>query len=251
MVNSIGQMGNGEMGPPWLIPMLEADFFGPCSVHGDSHRSECNMFCLDCMGNAFCSYCLVDHKDHHVLQIRISSYHNVVRVSEIQKYIDISNIQTYIINSAKVVFLNERPQARLGKGVTNTCEICCRSLPDSFRFCSLGCKLNAIRKGDPMLTFAPRTNQGRGELVGGSRSDELSTPNKIQREPFFNRLMNGLTISLPPVDHHDKKTDGEEKSQTASSEDGIGTNFSPSTLLVYNHHNSRKRKGVPRRAPFY
>ena len=43
-VSPIGNFEKGDMGPPWLKPMLRADYFVPCSIHGDSNKSECNMF---------------------------------------------------------------------------------------------------------------------------------------------------------------------------------------------------------------
>lgn len=225
MVGPVIRMGNGneDLGPPWLTPLLRTSFFIPCEIHLESTKNECNMYCLDCMGNALCSYCLSHHKDHHVVQIRRSSYHNVIRVAEVSKFIDISCVQTYIINSAKIVFLNERPQPRPGKGVTNTCEICCRSLLDSFRFCSLGCKLGGMRKGDPDLTFNLRCNKLSRDSLHGSESDDDSTPKKLRKTSAF-----------------------------ALSEDEGGNfnnSISPGTPPIINYRTSR-RKGVPHRAPF-
>ncbi|MED6140967.1 hypothetical protein PIB30_098783 [Stylosanthes scabra] len=165
--------------PPWLEPLLRTSFFSVCRIHGDAARSECNMFCLDCDdGDSFCFYCRSSrHKDHQVIQIRRSSYHDVVRVAEIEKVLDISGVQTYVINSARVLFLNVRPQPKSGKGgVPHICEMCGRTLLDPFRFCSLGCKLERIKKNGDASFALDGNNEAsimanRSELREGSTQD--------------------------------------------------------------------------------
>ncbi|CAK9237267.1 unnamed protein product [Sphagnum troendelagicum] len=211
-------------GPAWLKPMLKANFFLNCPVHGMLNRSECNLFCLNCMGNGICSACAhANHKDHHVVQIRRSSYHDVIRVSEIQKVLDITNVQTYIINSARIVFLNERPQPRAAKGVTNTCESCERSLLDNFRFCSLGCKLEGIKRhGDLSFVVQPRTFL-QGAAGNGAGASRLAARACDSSETSSSTLLVDLSPRTPP-----------RPSSTTSS----------SSL-----HSPKRRKGVPHRAP--
>jgi hypothetical protein len=156
-------------------------------------------------------------------QIRRSSYHDVIRVSEIQKVLDITGVQTYIINSARVVFLNERPQPRPGKGVTNTCEVCERSLLDTFRFCSLGCKIVGT-SGD---------YRGRKRHAGGG----IKKTKKLHKG-----------AAAVPSDSDDSSTTtsgGSDKSSVVQS-------FTPSTppATANSYRTGKRRKGVPHRSPF-
>nr|PNR49244.1 hypothetical protein PHYPA_011140 [Physcomitrium patens] len=253
-----------EMGPGWLKPLLKTSFFASCRIHGlSSHKGECNLFCLQCMGDSMCSLCLPSHKDHHVVQIRRSSYHDVLRVSEIQKVLDITCVQTYIINSARVVFLNKRPQPRPAKGVTSICEGCGRSLLESYRFCSLGCKLGGMER-NLELTFMPRHQP----LMSIDNHMHPSSTLNSEESSFHRKAPRTKKLSLLPAPSSPVCTvcDGQEirdeastvsqqcdshlNSKTHNCVINVQSCRRPAclTATVYTR-SAKRRKGIPQRAP--
>ncbi|WOL10147.1 hypothetical protein Cni_G18901 [Canna indica] len=133
--------------PGWLEAMLGEKFFNPCMIHETSKKNEKNIFCLDCC-SSFCPQCLPPHRPHRLLQVRRYVYHDVVRVDDLEKLIDCSSVQSYTTNSAKVVFLNERPPSRPFRGSGNACLSCYRPLQDPYLFCSLACKVKELLRSE-------------------------------------------------------------------------------------------------------
>jgi hypothetical protein len=78
------------------------------------------------------------------VQVRRSSYHDVVKVVDIMKVVNISQVQSYVINGSKVLFLRRRPQPRPPKGAVGAsqCVVCARHLQDVNLYCSLQCRLD-------------------------------------------------------------------------------------------------------------
>lgn len=64
------------------------------------------------------------------------------------------SLQSYTTNSAKVIFLHQRPQTRNFKGSGKFCSTCDRSLQDPYLFCSLSCKVSFALKPENSLPHA-------------------------------------------------------------------------------------------------
>ncbi|KAL3678433.1 hypothetical protein R1sor_021389 [Riccia sorocarpa] len=246
-----------DLYPNWLVPLLNTPFFQSCPRHGTLGKSECNMYCLDCTGEALCSACIPDHREHYLVQIRRSSYHDVIRVNELQKVLDLTGIQTYVINSAKVVFLNERPQPRPAKGVTYQCETCDRSLVDPTRFCSLGCKLVGIKRC-PSMSFMPNAVP-RLTSMPPADSEEISS---FARRDKTKRSNGNLPPASPHQTAHEPEVTGEN--EVSDENDSPAKRLHLPGISVMHVHSdisprtpsrpttlrtAKRRKCIPHRAP--
>uniref|UniRef100_A0A0E0CH59 PLATZ transcription factor family protein n=1 Tax=Oryza meridionalis TaxID=40149 RepID=A0A0E0CH59_9ORYZ len=288
--------GLAEREPAWLRSLLGARFFEACAAHRGMSRNECNQYCLTCAAAADdaggaaavgCQWCVVAahggggggagagrdrcHR-HRVVQVRRSSYHNVVRVSELERALDLTRVQTYVINRDRVVFLNERPQApRNGRCAAAAavacaaCEACGRGLLDvAFRFCSLGCKVRAPAAGhapflfraspppfpdnlkcmesDPTLTFTIDPNNIPEPQISGPQEDEEDDDDE-EDEPGGRRVARG-----------DREEDQEAAANILAFAAAAARSVPAASAADPNSYRRRARKGAhraPERSPFF
>jgi hypothetical protein len=84
-------------------------------------------------------------------------------------------LQTYIINQAKVMFLNQRPQSKISKpGAPDACHTCARTLREGCSYCSLACKLESLTGcGKPHMgsSFAAAAAAGSSGAESDCASD--------------------------------------------------------------------------------
>ncbi|XP_051149417.1 protein RGF1 INDUCIBLE TRANSCRIPTION FACTOR 1 [Andrographis paniculata] len=221
-------VGSKIQSAAWVSDMLRSKFFDSCKEHSELRKSEKNLFCIDCKFRV-CKHC-VACSSHRLLQICKYVYHDVVRLHDIQKFLDCSQIQAYKINGEKAVHLNPRPPGKDAKGSKPkiagggaSCKTCGRHIQEfPNRFCSIACKV--------------------------WMESDITTRSKILSLPPAKKV-----IDLPSVD-----------SKQNFNENGCGspllspTNSSSSEVIQALSNSNlkprktlRKRKGIPRRSPFW
>ncbi|KAL8263500.1 hypothetical protein R6Q59_021630 [Mikania micrantha] len=219
----------------WLESLLSEKFFNPCMIHEDARKNEKNIFCVDCC-DAICHHCLDIHNSHRLLQIRRYVYHDVIRVGDAEKLMDCSYVQAYTTNSAKVVFLNQRPQTRACRNLSNNCVSCERGLQDSYHFCSIACKIHHIMSNEGMVS--EYLHECEILTLPEPGSDEwLMSPDTII-EPFVSLR----TVAYATTTEIVRKKRTSKFEIPAASSKMIDSPVSETTI--------NRRKGMPRRSPF-
>ncbi|XP_077241151.1 protein RGF1 INDUCIBLE TRANSCRIPTION FACTOR 1-like [Tasmannia lanceolata] len=213
--------------PKWLENVLESSlenrFFSACTDHGEIRKNEMNVFCVDC-NSCICQHCLSSsHLHHNTLQIRKYVYHDVINLNDLQKLLDCSKVQTYTINRAKVVCLNPRPQSKpQSKSNGGPLCVCERNLTEPHRYCSIACKVSGVDS------------------------------KAIDERRLFNLCHESIHTPFAYKEHQNSDPQVEE-SVVSSVESPLSTVENHLWLDSALNLKKRlcKRKGIPRRAPFF
>ncbi|WCJ28734.1 PLATZ transcription factor family protein [Euphorbia peplus] len=241
-----GEVGELKMMPAWLRGLMNETFFGGCGFHENCRKNEKNIFCLVCCFS-ICPHCLPSHHSHPLLQVRRYVYHDVIRLGDLEKLIDCSYIQPYTINSAKVIFLNQRPQSRSCKGSTNSCFTCDRILQEPFRFCSLSCKVeHMVEQGEDLSCILYRIDESEFAFsqFEGLRMDGSEVIDDHDNQiitPILDDQMNFKGSSCSNV----TTTEISPENEVVKRNKKKGNGFLPGFVLSL----SNRRKGAPQRAP--
>ncbi|CAI9782241.1 unnamed protein product [Fraxinus pennsylvanica] len=230
------------MKPAWLKGLMEEKFFEQCGIHQNRRKNEKNIFCLNCC-RSFCPHCLPSHSPSHpLLQVRKYVYHDVIRLDDLEKLIDCCHIQPYTINSAKVIFLNQRAQSRSCKGSGNTCFTCDRILQEPFNFCSLSCKVDHMTcHGEDLSSILFRFDESDFTLEGlhiDALEDAQMTPDSFLEDPILEEYSGSSHSS------YDIGNSATFKEKDAAKRKGKG-GFLPGIMLSL----SNRRKRAPHRSP--
>ncbi|XP_074280996.1 uncharacterized protein LOC141605956 [Silene latifolia] len=263
------EAGSRKLDPEWLERFLKRTFFDPCSEHF-SRRNELNKYCIDC-DKALCQHCLsVDpHEDHRLLKIYRHVYKDVVPLDEIERHIDCSQIQPYRCNKQLVIAATPLPHSGTKHDDEETCQTCHRKLMkyDLFSYCSISCKVEAfLQKEDedspPFLSLGlvvQNSNQGAepknltlDQPVPDSKQEALKTTTIDQQvqnanqEPELESELKKTTVDQPVQNANEEpELDSELKKRTV---DQSVENANQETVV---NKRTRRRKGIPHRAPFF
>ncbi|KAH6767476.1 hypothetical protein C2S52_018459 [Perilla frutescens var. hirtella] len=242
------QSDNSEV-PEWLYALLSEKFFNTCIIHEDEKRNEKNIFCFDCC-EGICPNCFVHHRSHRLLQIRRYMYNDVIRIREAQKLMDCAQVQFYKTNSAKVVFLNQRPPTRPCKNCSSFCVNCDKNLQESYIFCCLSCKLqHLLRTGSKLSNYLRNCDFPEPGLDDGQLTPDsvLELPGLVMSESGSSSGAAGLGDCRGLLISATNEIMRKKRSNHLA---GIRSAFRPACTPVSEAVMNR-RKGTPHRSPFY
>ncbi|KDP42987.1 hypothetical protein JCGZ_00536 [Jatropha curcas] len=243
-----GDGGDNSTKPAWLDRLMAETFFGACVSHENRRKNEKNIFCLLCC-LSICPHCLSSHRSHPLLQVRRYVYHDVVRLGDLEKLIDCSYIQPYTINSAKVIFLNQRPQSRSCKGSANVCFTCDRILQDPFHFCSLSCKVNhLVDQGEDLSAILYRIDESDfafSQLEGLRMDSSEIIDDDTHITPSCSILDDQMQFKSSSCSNEMGNSGISQESEVIVKRKKKGNGFLPGFVLSL----SSRRKGAPQRAP--
>jgi hypothetical protein len=252
------QTGSTQRTPEEILALTaEPAFFQPCpscSQYRVGRDVQLTFFNL-AQGKACCSVCKGSQGPAEaVLQVRRSSYHDVVRVNEVTKIFDISAIQPYWINNDRVVFLRPRPQPRPPRGCSfpAACSICNRQLMDAHAsFCSLQCKLRgafSLSPEAPAAAPAPHRKEACSTPAEAKQEKMLPQWGKLRkRSPPECSTSDGAKAVHVDVHTHAGYYSEDEEAEGLSPA-GPADKFQGFVTVVLSG-SSRKRKHTPYRSP--